>query len=95
MRVLQNGAIEPSLTNSLPVELRREQETFNETGGLHGAALFDSNGKALFVREDVGRHNAVDKVIGAALLQKRASLDQQILMVSGRASFELKSCRKR
>jgi FdhD protein len=78
-----------ALLLSLPDKLRDEQETFDETGGLHGAAIFDQWGEPLFVREDVGRHNAVDKVIGAALLQRKFPLGSHILMVSGRASFEI------
>jgi FdhD protein len=78
-----------SLLLSLPVKLRNEQQTFDETGGLHGAGIFDRWGEPLFVREDVGRHNAVDKVIGAALLERKFPLDSHILTVSGRASFEI------
>jgi FdhD protein len=74
---------------SLPQKLRTEQAAFDETGGVHAAAIFDSRGEPLFVREDVGRHNAVDKVIGAALLQGRWPLENHLLMVSGRASFEI------
>lgn len=81
--------ISAQLIYSLPEKLRDEQETFDETGGLHAAALFDADGKLQFVREDVGRHNAVDKVIGTALLAKLLPLDQKILLVSGRASFEI------
>jgi FdhD protein len=77
------------LLYSLPEKLRTEQETFDETGGLHAAAVFDPRGELLFMREDVGRHNAVDKVIGAGLLQRLSPLDGHILMVSGRASFEI------
>jgi FdhD protein len=72
----------------LPDELRAVQSTFDETGGLHAAGLFSVDGELLVAREDVGRHNAVDKVLGYALLQK-ISLDRHILMVSGRASFEI------
>jgi FdhD protein len=81
--------ITPSLLYSLPGKLREEQETFDETGGLHAAALFDAQGSLQFVGEDVGRHNAVDKVIGAALLKKEFPLQHKILLVSGRASFEI------
>lgn len=81
--------IRPGLLYALPGKLRDEQETFDETGGLHAAALFDADGALLYVREDVGRHNAVDKVIGAALRDGRFPLDHHILMVSGRASFEI------
>ena len=81
--------ISPQLLYALPAKLRDEQETFDETGGLHAAALFDANGELQFVREDVGRHNAVDKVVGAALRGGQLPLDQKILLVSGRASFEI------
>lgn len=73
----------------LPEKLRRSQETFSRTGGLHAAALFDLNGNLLVSREDVGRHNAVDKVLGYALLNGRLPLDKHILLVSGRVSFEI------
>jgi len=73
----------------LPEKLRSEQETFDETGGLHAAAVFDARGELLFLREDVGRHNAVDKVIGAALLRNLIPLEDHLLMVSGRVSFEI------
>jgi FdhD protein len=77
------------LLYSLPQRLRDEQATFDETGGLHAAAIFDGGGNLLWIHEDVGRHNAVDKVIGAALLEEKLPLDQHILMVSGRVSFEI------
>ena len=73
----------------LPQKLREAQRGFDETGGLHAAGLFSADGETLVVREDIGRHNAVDKVIGHMLLQDRAPLDHHLLMVSGRASFEI------
>ncbi len=77
------------LVHGLPSKLRESQAVFDRTGGLHAAALFDSDGSLRSVREDVGRHNAVDKVIGAEVLAGRTPLSASILLVSGRASFEL------
>ena len=74
---------------ALPDRLRREQRLFDSTGGVHAAGLFDADGELLVLREDVGRHNAVDKVIGWALREDRLPLSRTVLQVSGRASFEL------
>jgi len=74
---------------SLPDVLRSGQRLFATTGGLHAAGLFTAEGEPLCVREDVGRHNAVDKVVGWAMLAGRLPLAEHILMVSGRASYEI------
>ncbi|MFH8933085.1 formate dehydrogenase accessory sulfurtransferase FdhD [Streptomyces griseosporeus] len=81
--------IEPGLLAGLPDRLRAAQRVFDRTGGLHAAALFDEYGELLDIREDVGRHNAVDKLVGRALRDGRLPLSRTILLVSGRASFEL------
>ena len=81
--------VRPELVASLPDRLRARQETFELTGGLHAAGLFDSEGRLLALREDVGRHNAVDKVVGWAFRQGLLPLDDGLLCVSGRLSFEL------
>lgn len=74
---------------SLPEKLRANQSDFARTGGIHAAGIFDADGKPLIVREDIGRHNAVDKVIGCAFLEGKLPLDRSVLLVSGRASFEI------
>jgi len=79
----------PAFLTSLPGRLRMSQPGFAITGGLHASALFSAAGELLVVREDVGRHNALDKVLGWAMLQNRLPLGGTILLVSGRVSFEL------
>ena len=81
--------VDPAIIHQLPARQRAAQALFEQTGGLHAAALFSPGGKLLLLREDVGRHNALDKVIGAALFQEILPLHNSILLVSGRASFEL------
>jgi FdhD protein len=78
-----------NVVSSFPGIMRKRQRNFDTTGGLHAAALFNAQAELLCIREDVGRHNAVDKVIGWSLLNGYAFLDQCILQVSGRASFEI------
>jgi FdhD protein len=73
----------------LPARMRRAQKTFSATGGLHAAAIFKADGKLLVLREDIGRHNAVDKVLGHGFLNNEFPFAAHILLVSGRASFEI------
>ena len=86
----EDGALVPApLVAGLPDQLRAHQTLFDRTGGLHGAALFDLAGTVVAVREDVGRHNAVDKLVGHGLLTGRLPLTGHVLVVSGRVSFEI------
>jgi len=82
-------AVDAAVLRSLGQALRGSQRVFERTGGLHAAGLFDGEGRLLRLREDVGRHNAVDKVIGGAFLEGAVPLRRHILMVSGRAGFEI------
>jgi FdhD protein len=82
-------SVPASLISRLPDALRSGQRVFEQTGGLHASGLFDRNGELLSVREDVGRHNAVDKLVGQALLVGELPLSERVLMVSGRVSFEI------
>lgn len=81
--------VSPELILALPRKLAQRQEAFQRTGGLHACALFTATGALEQVREDIGRHNALDKLIGWALLEKRLPLSESILLLSGRASFEM------
>ena len=81
--------IHPGLIVGLPDKLAEQQQLFADTGGLHAAALFSNEGELIFIREDVGRHNALDKLIGTSLNAKILPLTKSILLLSGRASFEL------
>ena len=84
-----DGPVPAALIAALPAKLREHQTAFAATGGLHAAALFDRQGTPIVVREDVGRHNAVDKVVGAALVAGRVPADDTLLAVSGRIAFEI------
>ncbi|MEO6333656.1 MAG: formate dehydrogenase accessory sulfurtransferase FdhD, partial [Pyrinomonadaceae bacterium] len=81
--------IDSELIYRMPKLLRASQDVFEQTGGLHASALFSTGGELEIVREDVGRHNALDKVIGEKFLAGELPLSDKILLVSGRASFEL------
>jgi FdhD protein len=83
------AVVDPGLVASAPARAREEQAAFERTGGLHATALFDAAGELLVVREDVGRHNAMDKAIGSQLLAGRFPLPAVVACLSGRASFEL------
>ena len=81
--------VDPAILVSLPQKLRGAQRVFERTGGLHAAAQFTADGEMVRVREDVGRHNAMDKLVGSALLAGEVPLSESIVLVSGRTSFEL------
>lgn len=89
-----NLRLDPEILCRLPETLREAQAIFGRTGGLHAAGLFDTRGEMAALREDVGRHNAVDKVVGWALLAGKLPLSENVLMVSGRGGFEIiqKAC---
>ncbi|MGB6686953.1 MAG: formate dehydrogenase accessory sulfurtransferase FdhD [Terracidiphilus sp.] len=88
-RIYSTFALDAEVLYRLPGRLLDAQSVFGQTGGLHGAGLFDANGELLAAREDVGRHNAVDKLIGSEFLADRTPLRNSLLLLSGRASFEL------
>jgi FdhD protein len=81
--------VDPGILCGMPETLRTEQEVFSRTGGLHAAALFDAGGRLIVLREDIGRHNAVDKIAGWALLEKKLPLSRYVMLVSGRGGFEI------
>ncbi len=85
----QNFRLDPETLCRIPETLRSAQQIFGRTGGLHAAGLFDAGGKLLAEREDIGRHNAVDKIIGWALRENHLPLSDSVLMVSGRGGFEI------
>ena len=81
--------IDPAVLDALPQTLREEQRLFDQTGGLHAAGLFDAGGRLVLVREDVGRHNAVDKIVGRAVIDGMVPLAGHVLVVSGRGGYEI------
>jgi FdhD protein len=87
--ISQGPIVTPEIIYSLSDQLRSAQGIFTATGGLHAAAVFDAQGKMLNLQEDIGRHNALDKLIGSALLSDELPLNNHIVMVSGRSSFEI------
>jgi FdhD protein len=86
---VMEGRVSHDVLRSLPLRMREAQKTFGRTGGLHASALFQSDGRLLLLCEDVGRHNALDKLIGRAMRQGLLPLRETVLLLSGRASFEL------
>ncbi len=88
-KLRQRFRISSELLGELPAKMAAEQASFSRTGGLHAAAIFHAEGQLLCLREDVGRHNAVDKLLGRALLDAQLPLAERILLVSGRTSFEI------
>jgi FdhD protein len=88
-RTVNRFQISAQVLNTLPERLRISQSVFDRTGGLHASGIFDETGQMLSCREDVGRHNAVDKLLGAEFLADRTPLRNRLLLLSGRASFEL------
>ncbi len=88
-RIVSTGSIELAVLLQLPKRMRTAQSKFGDTGGIHAAALFDLQGSLLGVAEDVGRHNAFDKLVGENLLASRLPLSDRVVLLSGRASFEL------
>ena len=88
-RVANTGVVNLSVLLSLPERMRTSQASFGDTGGMHAAALFDFSGTLLAIAEDVGRHNAFDKLVGMNLLSDKLPLENRVVLLSGRASFEL------
>jgi FdhD protein len=89
MLPVMNGQVDPDILRSLPEQMRAAQKEFGRTGGLHASGLFQPDGRLLLLSEDVGRHNALDKLIGQAMRRGLLPLSDHILLLSGRASFEL------
>jgi FdhD protein len=87
--VTASWSVSAGTVYQLPAALRAAQQTFDSTGGLHACAVFDLEGRMLVIREDVGRHNALDKILGWALTERLLPLDRHLLLLSGRVSFEM------